>query len=500
MNGLNLSVCVIDSWQVLEERLEVEDAVSELQNLGLRVILVNGHDHEGASSSASTLRRYQPRMLDGFEVMRVAFRNNCSYAIPKHLDELPYTLAPRHRRWVEQHRDFLEVRFSGETGSFKARFPHAMKAQWKSPLPSQIPEQPQLFKEPLDWESGDAIILTVSRGRRREHLLCISECSNSLLQCAAQHAGYILCTQGGDSWKESDDDLFISKALLAVGGFWATDRFMLLTAVCGPHAGTRSLGIGSNIKKRRRAATLALAATAFAQWGSEEPLPQSDGEFEALALALRTALANQKVVDPCGWGMGCVEALFAVGTWVLELPLQTEYSVAIPDKQCHHAAICITKTATVEVSKENRSAGHLGTPVPVSDLFQRAEAESRVVNSALSSWLVSVACALIALGIFTQSLWLSVRGPWIEKTPLPTEGIACFAMLSTAACSLFFITSVFHWSFGLMEAVSLIIFCGFSVDYPLHVVQAYVHERQRGVDQWPGERQVHFSGELDQKG
>jgi len=103
----------------------------------------------------------------------------------------------------------------------------------------------------------------------------------------------------------------------------------------------------------------------------------------------------------------------------------------------------------------------------VSDLFQRAEAENRVVGSALSSWLVSVGCALIALGIFTQSLWLS--------------GIACFAMLSTAACSLFFITSVFHWSFGLMEAVSLIIFCGFSVDYPLHVVQAYVHERQRGA-------------------
>ena len=28
--------------------------------------------------------------------------------------------------------------------------------------------------------------------------------------------------------------------------------------------------------------------------------------------------------------------------------------------------------------------------------------------------------------------------------------------------------------------MSLIIFCGFSVDYPLHVVQAYVQERQKG--------------------
>lgn len=32
-----------------------------------------------------------------------------------------------------------------------------------------------------------------------------------------------------------------------------------------------------------------------------------------------------------------------------------------------------------------------------------------------------------------------------------------------------------------MEAVSLIIFCGFSVDYPLHVVQAYVMERSKGA-------------------
>lgn len=120
-----------------------------------------------------------------------------------------------------------------------------------------------------------------------------------------------------------------------------------------------------------------------------------------------------------------------------------------------------------EVTQKYRGSENcLGMPLPLSDLFQRAEAENRVVNSALSSWIVSVACALVALGAFTRSLWLS--------------GIACFAMLSTAACSLFFITNIFQWRFGLMEAVSLIIFCGFSVDYPLHVVQAYVQERSKG--------------------
>eukprot|EP00930_Biecheleria_cincta_P016407 TRINITY_DN13356_c3_g2_i1.p1 TRINITY_DN13356_c3_g2~~TRINITY_DN13356_c3_g2_i1.p1 ORF type:complete len:491 (+),score=90.13 TRINITY_DN13356_c3_g2_i1:60-1532(+) len=112
------------------------------------------------------------------------------------------------------------------------------------------------------------------------------------------------------------------------------------------------------------------------------------------------------------------------------------------------------------------SESSLGLGVAASEMFQRAEAESRVLGSALSSWLVSVGCALAALLVFTRSFSLSA--------------IACFAMFATAACSLFFITAVFKWSFGLMEAVSLIIFCGFSVDYPLHVVQAYVMERSKG--------------------
>lgn len=121
----------------------------------------------------------------------------------------------------------------------------------------------------------------------------------------------------------------------------------------------------------------------------------------------------------------------------------------------------------------------LGPGLPLSDMFQRAEAENRVVSSALSSWLVSVGCALVALAGFTRSFGLSA--------------IACFAMFSTAACSLFFITSVWAWRFGLMEAVSLIIFCGFSVDYPLHVVQAYVMERDKGSGIRDALREVGFA-------
>lgn len=104
----------------------------------------------------------------------------------------------------------------------------------------------------------------------------------------------------------------------------------------------------------------------------------------------------------------------------------------------------------------------LGSVLPMSDVFERAEAELQIINSALSSWLVSVACALAAVVTFTRSFYLST--------------LATFAIFSTAACSLYTITIVFEWDFGLMEAVSLIIFCGFSVDYPLHVVQSHISE------------------------
>eukprot|EP00929_Paragymnodinium_shiwhaense_P112460 TRINITY_DN80717_c0_g1_i1.p1 TRINITY_DN80717_c0_g1~~TRINITY_DN80717_c0_g1_i1.p1 ORF type:complete len:1522 (-),score=374.32 TRINITY_DN80717_c0_g1_i1:72-4637(-) len=111
---------------------------------------------------------------------------------------------------------------------------------------------------------------------------------------------------------------------------------------------------------------------------------------------------------------------------------------------------------------EGKAPEALGRPLPTSEIFERAEAELRVINSALSSWLVSVACALVAVVAFTRNLSLSA--------------MATFAIFATAASSLYAITSIFQWDFGLMEAVSLIIFCGFSVDYPLHIVQAHIQE------------------------
>lgn len=136
------------------------------------------------------------------------------------------------------------------------------------------------------------------------------------------------------------------------------------------------------------------------------------------------------------------------------------------------------------IDNENRDAkkagvATLGTALLHSDLFMRAEAELRILNSALSSFLVSVGCALAAVAVFTRNFFLTF--------------LATFAIFATASCSLFTITSIFHWHFGLMEAVSLIIFCGFSVDYPLHVVQAYVQERRAGAGVKEALREVGFA-------
>jgi len=120
------------------------------------------------------------------------------------------------------------------------------------------------------------------------------------------------------------------------------------------------------------------------------------------------------------------------------------------------------------VSSENAQVGPKGQIMPNAELFVRAEAEIRVISSALTSWVISLVCAMIAVFLFMRNVFLSIA-------------TTC-AIFATSSCTFFAITCVFQWRFGLMEAVSLIVFCGFSVDYPLHVVHAYVLEKERGSD------------------
>lgn len=178
--------------------------------------------------------------------------------------------------------------------------------------------------------------------------------------------------------------------------------------------------------------------------------------------------------DHMGWGEGSSNVLWVSVTFRVEFDSHSGAYQTLP----------FMNTWIDFVEKENKRVDDMGItsigPAIVSaEIFVRAEAESRVINSALSSWLVSVGCALLAVICFTRNVFLSAT--------------ATFAIFATAACSLYTITSVFKWHFGLMEAVSLIIFCGFSVDYPLHVVQAYVQERREGAGVREALKEVGFA-------
>ncbi|CAE7575413.1 KCNH6 [Symbiodinium sp. CCMP2456] len=431
LNSLQLGICVIDSCSLQkaagESGLQPADAVKKLQDLGLKVILIVYDDDEVESQPAGLLL-HRASLDDGAEVARVAAEYECAFAVPARAGEAswPWTLQMEYKHWVQAAASLCEVHFTVESsGNFTARLPEAMKKHLRKLRYQKHPEvsrtkqpQPQDFKEPLQWDAGQAFVVTVTRGERHEWLLCIGELEDAaILQEASHLASYLLGTHGADSWIEREDDPSISDALCEIGGLWGASRSTLLTAASGPHAGLRGLGIGSNKKLRQRAALLALAATAFAQWGSEEPLPGSAASLKTLATAVRETL------QPEG-----------------------------------------KKGAEGQISR------------PLSDLFQRAEAFPSATRGGQ---------ALVALGAFTRSLWLSVT--LSAQTSTCQSGFDQHVanrghrVLRNAVHCLFFITNIFQWRFGLMEAVSLIIFCGFSVDYPLHVVQAYVQERSKGA-------------------
>eukprot|EP00913_Durusdinium_trenchii_P012734 g11957.t1 len=144
---LRLDICAIDCQDLLQADLVVDDAIAELQKLGLHVILI-GPDQETQRArflfGGGVLCR-RPGVEDGCEVLRVASEFGCSYVLPDDFEESPF-LQPSHRRWVRMHEDLCELRFRAEEGAFQVRLPASMKHRVPKVV-TQVPDQPQLFKE-----------------------------------------------------------------------------------------------------------------------------------------------------------------------------------------------------------------------------------------------------------------------------------------------------------------------------------------------------------------
>jgi hypothetical protein len=94
-----------------------------------------------------------------------------------------------------------------------------------------------------------------------------------------------------------------------------------------------------------------------------------------------------------------------------------------------------------------------------SQLWVRAETELRLVKSTLTCAVISIVCALVAILIFTGNVALAIY--------------LVSVILCIVICLAGLMFGVLGWSFGAVEAIGLIVFVGFSVDYSLHMVEAY---------------------------
>jgi len=96
-----------------------------------------------------------------------------------------------------------------------------------------------------------------------------------------------------------------------------------------------------------------------------------------------------------------------------------------------------------------------------SELWAKASTELRIISSTIQVTALSNVVALVAVMIFTRHWRLAL--------------FTFMAVVSTLSLLLGFCVVVCGWDFGIVEAVAMIIFAGFSVDYALHVAQAYHH-------------------------
>merc|ERR1719316_39060 len=83
------------------------------------------------------------------------------------------------------------------------------------------------------------------------------------------------------------------------------------------------------------------------------------------------------------------------------------------------------------------------------------------MSSAITCAAISLSCALVAIMMFTASAWLAFF-----------VSLTVFMIVTCQAATMF---CILRWTFGPVEAIGLILFVGFSVDYTLHVAEAFHH-------------------------
>ena len=101
----------------------------------------------------------------------------------------------------------------------------------------------------------------------------------------------------------------------------------------------------------------------------------------------------------------------------------------------------------------------VGTVLQVSDLWVTTLVLMLILSSTLESCMIAFGSSFLALCFFTGSARLAI--------------LATFTVLAIVLVLFGFMCGMMEWSFGAVEAVSIIIFVGYCVDFVLHVAQAY---------------------------
>ena len=101
----------------------------------------------------------------------------------------------------------------------------------------------------------------------------------------------------------------------------------------------------------------------------------------------------------------------------------------------------------------------VGTVLQVSDLWVTTLVLMLILSSTLESCMIAFGSSFLALCFFTGSARLAM--------------LATFTVLAIVLVLFGFMCGMMEWSFGAVEAVSIIIFVGYCVDFVLHVAQAY---------------------------
>lgn len=234
------------------------------------------------------LLHVQRDVVDQSEIIRVAAEYNCLYASNRDFStdsagegKLVGSLSPGLQKWLKDSRGALHVHYTFDArGAFSLQVPPFGQQPQGCPaicdetmqqhIPSTFSKCTDLMRLPVVADFVvpsvvfDTCVVAVQRGLRSESLLCIrcDDPGGDLFKLANTFV-FDLLGIGTDCLHETDRfDPELEVVLAGRGGFWASDHLLILMAMSGPHAGLRAVGLGSNLKKRRRAAHLALAATA----------------------------------------------------------------------------------------------------------------------------------------------------------------------------------------------------------------------------------------------